>query len=145
MVRADGTTGRQVSSTIPPRERPLRASIEHATSVALPYGFAASGLLLGVGGVLADRPLAGACGAVAGVTAGLLERHRSTDLERRAGILRERLRDQRAESEQESSELRRQIRTLQARLWERDLQALGTRELPAATNPPPETATESAG
>src|SRR4051794_41668641 len=113
----------------------------------MPYGFAASGLLLGVGGVLADRPLAGACGAVAGVTAGLLERHRADDLERRGSLLRERLRDQRSEAEQEASELRRQVRTLQARLWERDLRDLGgTTEIPVVTDPPPaEVAAEAPG
>jgi hypothetical protein len=146
MVRVTGTTRRQVS-TAPAKERAqprpdgLRASLGHATTVAMPYGFAASGLLLGLGGVALDRPLAGACGAVAGVTAGLLERYRASDAERRARWLRARLREQRAEAELEASDLRRQIRSLQTRLWERDLRDLSSRPLAdphigATTEPP---------
>jgi len=102
----------------------------------MPYGFAASGLLLGVGGVAVDRPLAGACGAVAGITAGLLERHRANDAERRAGRLRERLREQRADAELEASDLRRRIQALQTQLWERDLRDVrGTTDLPAVADP----------
>lgn len=109
-----GTTDRQS----------LRASLARVTTVGMPYGFAASGLLLGLGGVALDRPLAGACGAVAGVTAGLLERYRASDAERRTRWLRDRLREQRAEAELEASGLRRRIRTLETRLWERDLRDL---------------------
>ena len=116
------------------RARRARAAVEHAATVAMPYGFAASGLLLGAGGLVTGRELAGACGAVAGVTAGLLERHRASIFERRGTVLRERLRDQRTEAELEASDLRRQIRELQTALWERDLRELRAPE--PALGPP---------
>jgi hypothetical protein len=123
----DAGSGRQVSTTdgsVTARARRARAAVEHAAAVAMPYGFAACGLLLGAGGLVTGRELAGACGAVAGVTAGLLERHRAGIFERRGAMFRERLRDQRTESELEASDLRRQIRELQTALWERDLREL---------------------
>jgi hypothetical protein len=126
MTREQGS-GRQVSTQVrsgTSRVRRARAAVEHATAVAMPYGFAASGLLLGAGGLVTGRELAGACGAVAGVTAGLLERHRAGIFERRGVVLRERLRDERAEAEVEAADLRRQIRELQTALWERDLREL---------------------
>ena len=114
----------------------LGAMVRVTGMTAMPYGFAASGLLLGLGGVALDRPLAGACGAVAGVTAGLLERRRASDAEHRAGRLRERLREQRVAAEVEASDLRRRIRSLQTQLWERDLRDLGaTTELPVLGPP----------
>jgi len=88
-----------------------------------------------VGGVVVDRPLAGACGAVGGITAGLLERHRANEAERRAGRLRERLLEQRAEAELEASDLRRRIHALESQLWRRDLRDLGTMELPVIDPP----------
>jgi hypothetical protein len=126
MARDEGT-GRQVSTSdgsVTARVRRARAALEHAATVAMPYGFAAAGLLLGAGGLVTGRELAGACGAVAGVTAGLLERHRAGIFERRGTLLRERLRDQHTEAELEASDLRRQIRELQTALWERDLRDL---------------------
>jgi hypothetical protein len=123
MTRREGQ-GRQVSTTFASRAKRARAAVEQATTAAMPYGFAVCGLLLGAGGLATGRELAGACGAVAGVTAGLLERHRADIFERRATLLRERLRDQRAESEHQASDLRRQIRELQGALWERDLRDL---------------------
>jgi hypothetical protein len=128
MVRVNGKSDRQGA----------RASLERLVTVGMPYGFAASGLLLGAGGVLVDRPLAGACGAVAGVTAGLLERHRANDAERRTRWLRDRLRVQRAEAELEASGLRRQIQSLQTQLWERDLRDLGVSAKPVPVADEPE-------
>ena len=98
----------------------------------MPYGFAVSGLLLGTGGVVMDRPLAGACGAVAGVTVGLLERHRADVADRRSRRLRHLLRDERAEAELAESELRREIQALRTALWQRDLRDLGVATEPAA-------------
>jgi hypothetical protein len=114
----------------------LRDAVEHATTVALPAAFAASGLLLGAGALLTGRELAGACGAVAGVTAALLERRRADLHERRAHHLRERLRDHRVEAEQETSRLRREIRHLQTTLWERDLRELRAQTAEPALGPP---------
>jgi hypothetical protein len=121
----------QVSTPVRSRVERARAAVELAQGVALPYGFAVSGLVLGVGGLVTGRALAGACGAVAGVTAGLLERYRADVLGRRGDRLRERLRQQRADAELEASDLRRQVRELQTALWERDL-----RELQPVLGPP---------
>lgn len=85
---------------------------------ALPYAFGTSGLALGAGGVATGRPLAGLCGAVAGVTAGVLERHRSRDFARRGEALRERLRRQRTDSDTTVSALRREVRELRVEVWE---------------------------
>jgi hypothetical protein len=134
MVRVTGTTAGQQRAQA--RSEDLRAPMSRAAAVAMPYGFAASGLLLGVGGVAFDRPLAGACGAVAGVTAGLLERYRAGDAERRIRGLRDRLRVQRAEAELEASALRRRIRSLETQVWERDLRdVVATTELPVLGPP----------
>jgi hypothetical protein len=94
---------------------------ETLTYSTMSYGFAASGLMLGAGALATGRPLVGACGAVGGVTMGLLERYRANVAERRVAQLRSRLRDQRAEAEQVASSLRRQVRELQSDLWKRDL------------------------
>jgi hypothetical protein len=128
---------RRVDTDVRSRARRVRAALDHATGVAMPYGFAVSGLVLGAGALVTGRELAGACGAVAGVTAGLLERHRATIHERRGNLLREKLRDQRAESELEASGLRRQVRDLQTALWERDLRDLRDLRAPQPVLGPP--------
>lgn len=135
----NAAAGRQLDRAVETYVRRARATVERSRGLVTPEGFAAAGLLLGFGGLVTGRALAGACGAVAGVTAGLLERYRADLLERRGAQLRERLRDQRAEAEVEASELRRRVRELQAALWERDL-----RDAPAPEAAPAAAAPEAA-
>jgi hypothetical protein len=127
--------------------QPARSWIEglgHASQALLPYWFAASGLALGVGGVVQDKPLAGACGAVAGVTAGLLYQSRARSYQRQAEALRDRLRTQRAESEAESAELRDNLRALRTEIWELKFASQLSSALRAVGLPPGPQAREAA-
>jgi hypothetical protein len=92
-----------------------------AGRAALPYWFALSGIVLGAGGVWQGRPIVSACGAVAGVTAGLLHQHRSSLHRVQIDALRERLRNQRADSEDAAAELRHALSALQTELWQQRL------------------------
>jgi hypothetical protein len=86
---------------------------------ALPYWFAVAGLALGVGGVVRDEPLAGACGAVAGVTAGLLYLERYRAYRHQFEVLRDQLIAERVQAEGVAAELRDTISFLQNQIWER--------------------------
>jgi hypothetical protein len=91
---------------------------------ALPYWFAGSGIVLGVGGVAQAQPLVSACGAVAGVTAGLLHQHRARHYQAQVDGLRQRLRNHRAESEAVAAQLRQAVSAVQTELWEQRLLAV---------------------
>jgi hypothetical protein len=87
----------------------------------VPIWFAVAGIALGVGGVLRDEPLAGACGAVAGVTMGLLQQRRARVYRRHNLALRRRLKQMRAasaKSAEQVEQLEQQVSTLKAELWQ---------------------------
>jgi hypothetical protein len=113
-------------------QRRWRTAASNAGRVALPLWFAAAGLALGVGGVVRDQPIAGACGAVAGVAGGLLWLDRSRSYRAQYEALRVRLREIRAEADAELeqaqaeydearaevAQLRQNVANLQNQLWE---------------------------
>ena len=93
---------------------------------AVPYWFAVSGLALGVGAIVKDEPVAGACGAVAGVAAGCLQQWRARFHRDHVDALRERLRTQRLEAEEVAVRLRQTVSSLQTELWQHRIVALAT-------------------
>ncbi len=115
-----------------PEQRRWWTAVGDAGRAAAPYWFVASGVVLGVGGIVQDKPLAGACGAVAGITAGLLERQRASVYRNQALSMRNRLRKQRAKAEATEAELRETISTLQTEIWEHRMFSLITANMAAA-------------
>jgi hypothetical protein len=112
-----------------PEKRRLRSWWAQSRKVGravVPYGFAAAGIALGVGGIVQNEPIAGACGAVAGVTAGLLQHRRARFHRDHVDALRERLRVHRLESEQALAQLRQTVSSLQTELWQHRMVALAT-------------------
>lgn len=129
--------------------RPWRERYEAVGRTVVPLWFAVTGIGLGVGGVLRDQPLAGACGAVAGVTVGWLQQQRASVYRRHTIALRRRLKKVRAESEAHAAELEQRISRLQTEVLEQKLMRMlmnpnpeavaeVTGELPVVAEPEPE-------
>ncbi len=106
-----------VAEDQPPR-RSWRRRVRHAGYTVVPYWFAGAAVLLGAASVVQDEPVAGACGAAAGVTAGLLHQGRARRYRRQAVALRQRLRAERAASGARLAELQAALRLTQTEVWE---------------------------
>jgi hypothetical protein len=112
-----------------PEKRSQRRWLGKAAMVgrtAAPYLFAVSALALGIGAVVESMPIAGACGAVLGVIACLIEQRRARFHRKHVETLRKRLRKQRVESEQAAAQLRQTVSSLQTELWQQRMVALAT-------------------
>jgi hypothetical protein len=94
--------------------------------LVLSSSLAVAGLALGVGAIVQDDPVLGACGAAAGVTAGLIQQWRARFYRQHVAAGRERLRTQRLESEQVAAQLRQTVSALETELWQHRLVALAT-------------------
>jgi hypothetical protein len=90
----------------------------YASAAAVP-ALAFSGLVLGVAGLARAGPVIGACGALVAVFAAALERRRADHAEERLARIRARSRVARSRAEEELTGLRRQVRLLEAQLWDR--------------------------
>jgi len=107
-------------------QRSWRHRFTRVIKAAVPYVFAAAGLALGVGGVIENEPVAGACGAVAGVAAAGIQQRRARFHRDHVNALRERLRTHRLESDQTAAQLRQAVSSLQTELWQHRMVALAT-------------------
>jgi hypothetical protein len=108
------------------QRRGWRVIATKVSRAAVPYGFAVAGLALGAAAIVQNEPIAGACGAVAGVTAGMIEQWRARFHRDHAEALRKRLRTQRLEAEQTAAQLRHTVSSLQTELWQHRMVALAT-------------------
>jgi hypothetical protein len=87
---------------------------------------AVAGLALGVGAIIADEPIIGACGAAVGVGVGLIQRRRARLHREHVEALRKRLRTQRKDAEKVAAQLRQSVSSLQTDLWQYRMVALAT-------------------
>lgn len=94
--------------------------------VSLPHWFVVAGLALAVWAIVENELVAGAGGAVAGVSAALIQYRRLRLYRGHVAALRERLRTHRQESEEATAQLRQTVSALQTELWQHRLVALAT-------------------